>query len=99
MELSDLEKIEDMYPDLKFYVIDIPNPHYHGHIVGRDVYINENQPELDWLVTMLHEAVHYQFDCGDLSKVKCCRQTLMAEGFARKQSHKELKQLIGDNDE
>lgn len=96
MELSDLEKIEDMYPDLKFYVIDIPNPHYHGHIVGRDVYINENQPELDWLVTMLHEAVHYQFDSGDLSKVSCCRQTLMAEGFARKQSKRELEELIGD---
>lgn len=96
MELSDLEKIEDKYTGLKFYMIDVPNPHYHGHIVGNEVYINENQPELDWLVTMLHEAVHYQFDSGDLSKVNCCRQALMAEGFARRQSERELEDLIGD---
>lgn len=31
------------------------------------MYINENQPELDWLKTALHECVHSDFDTGDLS--------------------------------
>lgn len=67
MEMSDLEKIEDQHPELRFYMIDVPNLHYHGHIDGKNVYINENQPELDWLKTALHECVHSDFDTGDLS--------------------------------
>lgn len=46
MEMSKLEQIEDRYPELRFWAIDVPNPHYHGHIIGNDVYINRNQSEL-----------------------------------------------------
>lgn len=94
MCMTDLEKIEDKYPQLKFYMIDVPNPHYHGHIMGNEVYLNRNQPELDWLKTALHETIHYDFDYGDLSNTRCCHTTLMAEGFARKQSEKALADLI-----
>lgn len=93
MCMTDLERIEDQYPELTFWGIEVPNKHYHGHIDGNDVYINMLQPDLDWLRTALHEAVHYEYDSGDLSKVSCCRTALMAEGFARKQSEKELVEL------
>ena len=52
--MTDLEKIEDKYPWLRFWMIDVPNKHYHGHIVGNDVYLNENQDNIDWLKTALH---------------------------------------------
>ena len=92
-ELSDLEKIEDKHPELKFYMIDVQNPHYHGHIEGTDVYINENQPELDWLETALHECIHSDYDSGNLSdgtdfNVK------VAERFARLQAKGEFNAMF-----
>lgn len=93
MEMSDLEKIEDMHPELRFYMIDVPNLHYHGHIDGNDVYINENQPELDWLVTALHECVHYEFDYGNLSDGTKF-STKVAERWAMGESKREFKAMF-----
>lgn len=94
--ITDLERIEDQYPELTFWGIEVPNCHYHGHVEGSNVYINLLQPDIDWLLTALHETVHYEYDSGDISKVSCCRQALMAEGFARRESEKELRKLIGE---
>lgn len=91
--MTDLERIEDKYPELTFWGIEVPNKHYHGHIEGHNVYINLLQPDVDWLLTALHESVHYRFDTGDLSTIRCNYNTLLAEGFARRQSEKELQQL------
>lgn len=96
MCMTDLERIEDQHPDLTFWGVEVPNKHYHGHIDGRDVYINLLQPDIDWLKTALHETIHYEFDSGDLSKVSCCRQVLMAEGFARRQSERELQEFLSE---
>lgn len=93
MCMTDLEKIEDKYPELRFWGIEVNDPHYHGHIEGQDVYINLLQPDIDWLKTALHEATHYDFDYGDLSSTHS-RATLLAEGFARRQSEKELKRFL-----
>lgn len=91
--MSPLERIEDQYPQLHFYMIDVPSPHYHGHIVGNDVYINENQPELDWLLTALHETVHYRYDDCDLSNRRKLK-TMKAEGWAVHKSGKEFNKLL-----
>ena len=88
MEMSDLEKIEDQHPELKFYMIGVPNLHYHGHIEGNEVYINENQPQLDWLKTALHECTHSDFDTGDLSDGTQFR-TKVAESWAIRESRRE----------
>ena len=40
--MTDLEKLEDQYPELRFWSIDVPNPHFHGQIDGQDVYVNAN---------------------------------------------------------
>lgn len=93
MCMTDLEKIEDKYPQLRFWGIEVENPHYHGHIEGKDVYINLLQPNIDWLKTALHETTHYNFDYGDLSNTHN-RSMLMAEGFARRQSEKELRKFL-----
>lgn len=90
--LSGLEKIEDEYPELKFWWIDVPNVHYHGHIDGNDVYLNSNQSSLDWLMTALHECSHYEFDNGDLSNPKE-RRVLDAEKWANFAQRKALKCL------
>lgn len=94
MEMSDLEKIEDRHPELRFYMIDVPNPHYHGHIEGNEVYINESQPELDWLVTALHECVHSEFDYGDLSDGTKFN-TKVAERWAMSESKREFTAIFG----
>lgn len=96
MKLSNLERIEDQYPELRFWLIDVQNPHYHGHIDGHDVYINENQPELDWLVTALHEATHHELDSGDLSNLHSIK-TLHAEGEAVRESKKKYKIMFTSN--
>lgn len=93
MCMTDLEKIEDKYPQLRFWGIEVENPHYHGHIEGKDVYINLLQPNIDWLKTALHETTHYNFDYGDLSNTHN-RSMLMAEGFVRRQSEKELRKFL-----
>lgn len=93
MCMTDLEKIEDMYPELGFWGVEVKNPHYHGHIEGNDVYINLLQPDIDWLKTALHETTHYDFDYGDLSNQHRYR-TMLAEGFARRQSEIELKKFL-----
>ena len=74
-------------------MIDVQNPHYHGHIEGTDVYINENQPELDWLETALHECIHSDFDYGNLSDGTNF-QVRIAERFARSQAKRELKVMF-----
>lgn len=94
--MTDLERIEDKYPELTFWGIEVPNPHYHGHVDGKNVYINLLQPDLDWLRTALHETVHYRYDSGNLSKVCGNRQVLMAEGFARRQSERELQEFLSE---
>ena len=48
-QLSDLEKIEAEYPQLRFWGIEVNSPKYHAHIEDNDVYINLLQPDLDWL--------------------------------------------------
>lgn len=93
MEMSELEKIEDQHPELRFYMIDVPNPHYHGSIDGNDVYINENQPELDWLKTALHECVHSDYDTGDLSNGRKL-STMVAERWAMKESQREYRAML-----
>lgn len=93
MCMTYLERIEDQYPELTFWGIEVPNKHYHGHIDGNNVYINLLQPDVDWLLTALHESVHYRFDSGDLSATRCNHSALLAEGFARRQSKKELAEL------
>lgn len=93
MEMSDLEKIEEQHPELKFYMIDVPNPHYHGHIDGNNVYINENQPELDWLVTALHECIHSDYDYGDLSDGTKF-STKIAERWAIRESRREYNAMF-----
>lgn len=96
MCMTELECIEDKYPELTFWGIEVPNKHYHGHIEGNNVYINLLQPDIDWLLTALHESVHHRFDTGDLTATKCNYGALMAEGFARKQSMKELHHLLSE---
>ncbi|KRM83899.1 hypothetical protein FC35_GL000643 [Limosilactobacillus coleohominis DSM 14060] len=93
-ELSDLEKIEDEYPNLVFYGIEVNNPKYHGHIEGNEVYINTLQPDIDWLKTALHETVHYDYDNCNLSNQEQ-RQTMIAEGWARRESERRYNELFG----
>ncbi|MEK1378416.1 hypothetical protein HCZ00_00800 [Limosilactobacillus fermentum] len=68
--MTDLEKLEDQYPELRFWSIDVPNPHFHGLIKGTDVYINTNDDNLTQLMTALHEVFHHELDCGDLSDIQ-----------------------------
>ena len=98
MEMSDLEKLEDQHPELRFYMIDVPNPHYHGSIDGNDVYIIENQPELDWLKTALHECVHSDYDTGDLSNGRKL-STMVAERWAMKESQSEYKAMLNSKEQ
>lgn len=94
MCLSDLERIEDMYPWLNFYMIDVPNVHYHGHVQGYDVYLNENQSNEDWLRTALHEATHAEVDYDDLTNAQEFK-TMKAEGFAVAESKRMFNRLFG----
>ena len=93
--MTDLEKLENQYPELRFWSIDVPNPHFHGVIIGQDVYINENDDDLTKLKTALHEAFHHEMDCGDLSNN---HQTIVlkSEGAARRFADKQLKLSISD---
>lgn len=92
--MNNLERIEDMYPDLKFWGIEVNDPHYHGHIDGQDVYINVLQDDLDWLITALHEAAHYENDIGDLSDGRNL-STLHAEKWAAMESITNFNKLFG----
>lgn len=92
--MTDLERIEDKYPQLKFWGIEIENPHYHGHIEGDDVYINLLQPDFDWLKTALHECVHYDFDQGDLTDGTSF-EVKVAERWAVNESKRAFNQLFG----
>lgn len=94
MCMSDLERIENEYPELTFWGIEVENPKYHGHIEGNDVYINLLQPDIDWLKTALHETVHYDFDSSNLSNQED-RKTMIAEGWARKESERRYMELFG----
>ncbi len=98
MELSDLEKIEAEYPQLRFWGIEVNSPKYHAHIEDNDVYINLLQPDLDWLKSALHETVHSDYDYCDLSNQEC-RQTMIAEGWARKESERRYNKLFGEKNE
>lgn len=96
MCMSDLERIEDQHPELTFWGIEVENPRYHGHVEGNDVYINLLQPNLDWLKTALHETVHYEYDYSNLSNQEL-RKTMIAEGWARRESERRYKELFGKN--
>lgn len=93
MTRTELEIIEDKHPELSFWGIEVDNPAYHGHIEGRDVYLNKKHDYLDWLKTALHETAHYENDYGNLSKINR-RNTLIAEGWATYEATKNLKELI-----
>ena len=93
-ELSDLEKIEAQYPNLRFYGIEVASPKYHAHIEGNEVYINLLQPDLDKLKSALHETVHSDYDDCNLSngnKIK----TLHAEKWAMKESELRFNKIFG----
>lgn len=90
--MTDLEIIEDQYPELHFWGIEVPNSHFHGAIVGNDVYINLLQPDLDWLRTALHECIHHEYDSNDLSELKSFK-ALHAEGWAMNESKREYNRI------
>ncbi len=92
MRMTKLEKIEDQYPELAFYGIEIPNKHYHGHIEGKTVYINLLQPDWDWVLTACHEIAHSQNDCYDCSDVKQFR-SMKAEKWAVMESKRMYRAL------
>lgn len=92
--MSDLEKIEDMYPELRFWKIDVDDARYHGSIAGKDIYINRNQDDLDWLKTALHETSHYENDEGNLSNKKS-KDTLIAEKWATYEANDKFKKIFG----
>ena len=95
MCMTDLEKIEDKYPQLKFWGIEVYDKHYHGHIEGTDVYINLLQPDIDWLKSALHETVHYDFDCEkDLSNNRNI-SVRRSEKWAVKESEREYEKMFG----
>lgn len=91
--MSDLEMIEELYPELRFWFVDVPNKHYHGHIEGTDVYINCNQSNDDWTRTSLHEVVHYAYDGCDLSDGHNIA-TLRSEKWAVYESRRAFKRLF-----
>lgn len=98
MCMTGLERIEDEYPQLKFWGIEVNDKHYHGHIEGRDVYINLLQPDIDWLKSALHEAVHYDYDGDkDLSDAKLVG-TLRAEKWAVEESNRKYRRMFGNNE-
>lgn len=92
--MNDLERIEDLHPELKFYYIYVPSNHYHGSIDGNDVYINAYQPSVDWINTALHELAHYENDIGDFSNPKKM-ETLIAEKWANYEAKKVFKKMFG----
>lgn len=92
--MTDLERIENEYPELTFWGVEVNNPKYHGHVEGDDVYINLLQPNLDWLKTALHETVHYDYDSCNLSNQEN-RKTMIAEGWARRESERRFRRLFG----
>ena len=92
--MTDLERIEDMYPELHFWGIEVNHPAYHGSIFGEDIYINQLQDDLDWLITALHEASHYENDMGNYNNLRT-RRVLEAEGWAIKESKAKYKAMFG----
>lgn len=90
--MTDLEKIEDKYPELRFYGIEVPNKHYHGHIDGNTVYINLLQPDWDWVLTACHEITHAEYDSGNCSNVRLVNN-LRAEKWAVKESHRMYNEM------
>lgn len=95
-ELSDLEKIEAEYPNLKFYGIEVDSPKYHAHIEGNEVYINLLQPDLDRLKSALHETVHSDYDDCNLSNSNNVK-TMHAEKWAVKESERRFNKMFGKN--
>ena len=95
--MSDLEIIKDLYPELRFWFIDVPSPHYHGHIEGTDVYINCNQSNDDWIKTSLHEVVHYSYDYCNLSNARSVK-TMRSEKWAVCESQRVFRKLFGKHE-
>ncbi|WP_302150409.1 hypothetical protein [Limosilactobacillus vaginalis] len=95
-ELSDIEKVEAKYPQLRFWGIEVDNPHFHAKIVGHDVYINMLQPDVAKLKAMLHETVHYDFDYSNLSNNESTT-TMHSEGWARREGLRRYDAMFGDN--
>lgn len=92
--MTDLEKIMDMYPQLKFYFIEVDDPHYHGDIDGNKVFINSKQNDYDWLITALHEITHFEYDKGDCTNKKYITN-LRSEKWAMLESKAEYKRIFG----
>lgn len=92
------EIIEDQWPQLKFYSIEVPSPYFFGSIHGTEVCINSLQPEIVQLKTMIHEAIHYEYDAGT-SQCKLVSMyqlaTLEAEGRAHRKTPVIYDQLFG----
>ncbi|WP_019205474.1 hypothetical protein [Limosilactobacillus ingluviei] len=91
--MTDLEKLEDLYPELRFWSIDVPNPHFHGQIDGHDVYVNSNDDDLTQLKTILHEIYHHEVDYGDLSNSKKT-VVLREEGYATRFAERYLPLML-----
>ena len=91
--MTDLEKLEDQYPELRFWSIDVPNTHFHGLIKGTDVYINANDDNLTQLMTALHEVFHHEIDCGDLSDIHRV-EVIKEEGQAIRVATRLVKDFI-----
>lgn len=92
--MTKLEIIMDMYPELKFYFIEVENVHYHGDICGNDVYINVLQPDYDWLTTALHETTHHENDKGICTNTRNI-SVMRSEKWAMKESKNKLVALFG----
>jgi hypothetical protein len=84
--MTDIEILEDMYPMLEFYEIYVPDPRYHGHIMGNQVFINSINTDLDKIKAAIHEIMHFEYDYGDCTNVKNIRN-LRAEGWAVRESN------------
>lgn len=92
--MTDLEKIIDMYPQLRFWLIEVDSSHYNGHIIGNDVYINRLQPDIVKLKAAIHEATHFKYDTGDCSDRRSIK-VLKAEGWAIYESESQYRKLFG----
>lgn len=92
--MTKLEIIMDLYPELKFYFIEVNNTHYHGDIDGNCIFINVLQPDYDWLRTALHEATHHENDIGECTDTKNIK-VLRSEKWAMREASVKYRTLFG----
>lgn len=82
-----------LYPEYKYFGIEVNNSKYHGHIENGCIFVNLLQPEHDQIITALHELVHAMYDSGDLESLKNV-PTLRAEYFARKHAQLDYMKIF-----